>query len=52
MEECQKTLKAFNFTKSNTSPLVFFKFLKLGKWYQIVESIKFNCLKHIAIYSP
>ena len=28
-----------NFTKSNTPPWVFFTFLKLHKWYQIVQSV-------------
>ena len=31
----------FNFTKSNTSPWVFFTFLKLYKWYQIAQSISY-----------
>ena len=30
---------ACNFTKSNTPPRVFFTFLKLYKWYQIVQNI-------------
>ena len=30
---------ANNFAKSNTPPLVFFKFFKLCKWYQIVQWI-------------
>ena len=34
MEECY-----FQFTKSNTRPLVFLKFLKLHKWYKIAQSI-------------
>ena len=34
MEECY-----FWFTKSNTPPRVFFKFLKLYKWYQIAQNI-------------
>ena len=37
--------EACNFTKSNTSPLVFFTFLKLDKWYQIAWSLS------IIIYS-
>ena len=32
---------ACNFTKSNTPPWVFFAFLKLYKWYQIVQSITY-----------
>ena len=28
-----------NFTKINTPPWVFFKFLKLHKWYQIAQNI-------------
>ena len=31
--------KAWNFTKGNTPPWVFLKFLKLYKWYQIVQRI-------------
>ena len=31
-------LKAY-FTKSNTPPWVFFKFLELHKWYQIAQCI-------------
>ena len=30
--------KAYNFTKSNTPPWVFFTFFKLYEWYQIVQS--------------
>ena len=30
---------ACNFTKSNTSPWVFFTFFKLYKWYQIAQRI-------------
>ena len=30
---------ACNFTKSNTPPWAFFKFFKLCKWYQIVQSM-------------
>ena len=33
----QATLrKAWNFTKSNTAPWIYFTFFKLYKWYQIV----------------
>ena len=46
MEECYFLLKlqakACNFTKSNTPPWVFFTFLKLYKWYQIVQSISYK----------
>ena len=31
--------EACNFTKSNTTPWVFFTFLKLCKWYQIAQTI-------------
>ena len=31
--------KSLNFTKSNTTPWVFFWFLKLCKWYQIAQNI-------------
>ena len=30
-------MEEFNFTKINTPPWVFFKFLKLYKWYQIAQ---------------
>ena len=30
---------AYNFTKSNTPPWVFFTFFKLYKWYQIAQSV-------------
>ena len=30
-----------NFTKSNTSPWVFFTFFKLHKWYLIVQSVSY-----------
>ena len=33
--------EASNFTKSNTSPRVFFKFFKLYEWYKIAQSITF-----------
>ena len=33
--------KACNFTKINTPPRVFFTFLKLHKWYQIVQSVSY-----------
>ena len=29
-------------TKSNTSPWVFFTFLKLYKWYQIAQSVSYG----------
>ena len=32
-------LQAYNFTKSNTPPWVFFTFFKLYKWYQIAQNI-------------
>ena len=32
-------MEACNFTKSDTSPWVFFTFLKLYSWYQIVQNI-------------
>ena len=32
-------VKACNFTKSNTPPWVFFKFLKLHKWLQIAQNV-------------
>ena len=32
---------ACNFTKSNTTPWVFFTFLKLYKWCKITESVSF-----------
>ena len=35
-------LKTSNFTKSNTLPSVFSRFLKLYKWYQIVQNITCN----------
>ena len=35
MQEC--AILACNFTKSNTLPWVFFTFLKLYRWYQIVK---------------
>ena len=35
-----RSVEVCNFTKSNTSPCVFFTFLKLYNWYQIVQSIK------------
>ena len=47
-KKCEK-----NPTKSNTPPWVFFTLLKLNKWYQITQSIKYgthkNCkYKHIS----
>ena len=33
---------ACNFTKSNTSPWVFFTFFKLHKWYQTVQSVSYR----------
>ena len=33
-------LRAYNFTKSNTPPGVFFLFFKLYKWYQIAQNIR------------
>ena len=35
-----KLQKAYNFTKSNTPPWMFFMFFKLYKWYQIAQRIK------------
>ena len=35
--------KAYNFTKSNISPWIFFTFFKLYKWYQIAQRMKMNC---------
>ena len=35
--------KAYNFTKSNISPWIFFTFFKLYKWYQIAQCMKMNC---------
>ena len=32
-------VKAWNFTKGNTPPLMFFTFFKLYKWYQIARRI-------------
>ena len=32
---------AWSFTKSNTSPWVFFTFFKLSKWYQIAQRIMY-----------
>ena len=34
-------LEAYNFTKINTPPWVFFTFFKLYKWYQIAQHITF-----------
>ena len=34
--------KAFNFTKSNTPPGVFFTFLKLYRWCQIAQNMTNN----------
>ena len=34
-----KHIDSENFTKINTPPWFFFKFLKLYKWYQIVQRI-------------
>ena len=34
--------KACTYTKSNTTPWVFFKFFQLYKWYQIAQSITFT----------
>ena len=31
--------EAYNFTKSNTTPWAFFKFLKLCTWHQIAQNI-------------
>ena len=42
MEEC--------LTKSNTSPWVFFTFIKLYKWYQIVQ--KFTNKHMLEIVDP
>ena len=35
--------KSLNFTKSSTTLWVFFKFLKLYKWYQIAQNIILFC---------
>ena len=42
----QAKAKARNFTKSNTSPWVFFMFSKLYKWYQIAQRIT-SLLTHL-----
>ena len=39
--------EAYNFTKSNTFPYVFFTFLKLNEWYQIAQSMPYLDLSHI-----
>ena len=41
-----------NFTKSNTPPWVFFKFLKLYKWYQIEQHHIYiqNNVRHVIKY--
>ena len=36
-------LKPCNFTKSNTTPWVFFTFFKLYKWHQIAQNITYVC---------
>ena len=43
---------ACNFTKINTSPWVFFTFLKLYKWYQITQRITYTqiCAYDIHLY--
>ena len=35
-------LKAYNFTRSSTSPWMFFTFFKLYKWFQIAQHITFD----------
>ena len=42
-KKCEKHpwRKACYFTKSSTPPWVFFTFLKLYKWYQIAQNIKY-----------
>ena len=35
--------EACNFTKNNTRPWIFFRFLKLYKWYKIAQSITYVC---------
>ena len=39
--------KAWNFTKSITPPWVLFKFLKLYKWYIIVQSVSYVSLSNL-----
>ena len=39
--------EAFNFTKINTPPWVFFTFFKLYEWYQIAQSTTFRTLWNI-----
>ena len=45
---------AYNFTKSNTPPLVFFTFFELYKWYLIAQSITivthFNCYQLLPLF--
>ena len=41
MEECY-----WNFTESNTPPLLFFTFFRLYKWYQTAQSITFRNAEH------
>ena len=41
MEECY-----WNFTESNTPPLLFFTFFRLYKWHQIAQSITFRNAEH------
>ena len=38
--------EAYNFTKINTPPWVFFRFFKLYKWYQIVQRTTYNELNY------
>ena len=41
MEECYFYAKAYNFTKNNNPPWMFFPFFKLYKWNQIVQNITY-----------
>ena len=42
-------LKASNFTKSNTPPLVFFTLFRLYRWYQIAKNVTYH-YHHYFIY--
>ena len=42
-------VEAYNCTKSNSPPWMFFTFLKLYKWYQIIQSITYVASQSITV---
>ena len=49
MEECYYYVEVHNFTKSNTSPRMFFAFFELYIWYQITQSVSYMLTTHEVI---